>query len=84
MFTPVSGGKLRYRNRRPWLVLAKTSPVTYKIQCHARAEINYCPIRLTSRRNSIVGLTVKNWMGIGLLKRRPQTTCPLSTHLKLQ
>ncbi len=35
---PVSGGKLRYRNRGLWLVLARTSPVTYKIQRHARAE----------------------------------------------
>ncbi len=34
----VSGGKLRYRNRGPWLVLAKTGPVTYKIQRQARAE----------------------------------------------
>ena len=35
---PVSGGKLCYRNQGPWLVLAKTSPVTYNIQRHARAE----------------------------------------------
>ncbi len=26
------------KNRGPWLVLTKTSPVTYKIQHHARAE----------------------------------------------
>ena len=38
VYPPVSGGKLRYRNRGPWLVLAKTGPVTYKIQRHARAE----------------------------------------------
>ena len=38
VYPPVSGGKLRYRNRGPWLVLAKTSPVTYQIQLHARAE----------------------------------------------
>ena len=38
VYPPVSGGKLRYRNRGPWLVLAKTSSVTYKIQHHAKAE----------------------------------------------
>ncbi len=38
VYPPVSGGKLRYRNRGPWLVLAKMGPVTYKIQRHARAE----------------------------------------------
>ena len=38
VYPPVSGGKLRYRKRGLWLVLAKTSPVTYKIQRHARAE----------------------------------------------
>ncbi len=38
VYPPVSGGKICYRNRGPWLVLAKTSPVTYKIQRHARAE----------------------------------------------
>ena len=27
--TPVSGGKLCYRNRGSWLVLSKTSPATY-------------------------------------------------------
>ncbi len=36
-YPPVSGGKLLYRNRGPWLVLAKTGPVTYKIQRHAEA-----------------------------------------------
>ncbi len=39
VYPPVSGGKLRYRNRGPWLVLAKTGPVTYKI--HARAESEF-------------------------------------------
>ncbi len=38
VYPPVSGGKLCYRNRGPWLVPAKTSSVTYKIQRHARAE----------------------------------------------
>ncbi len=35
---PRQGGKLRYTNRGPWLVLAKTAPVTYKIQRHPQAE----------------------------------------------
>ncbi len=35
---PQQGGKLRYTNRGPWLVLAKTGPVTYKIQRHSQAE----------------------------------------------
>ena len=35
---PLQGGKLRYTNRGPWLVLAKTGPVTYKIQRHPQAE----------------------------------------------
>ncbi len=35
---PRQGGKLRYTNRGPWLVLAKTGPVTYKIQRHPQAE----------------------------------------------
>ena len=38
VYPPVSGGKLRYKNRGPWLVLAKVSPVTYRIQRHAGAE----------------------------------------------
>ncbi len=38
VYSPVSGGELRYRNQGPWLVLAKASPMTYKIQCHARAH----------------------------------------------
>ena len=32
------GGKLRYTNRGPWLVIAKTGPVVYKIQHHPQAE----------------------------------------------
>ncbi len=35
---PRQGGKLRYTNRGPWLVLAKTGPVTYKIQRHPQAD----------------------------------------------
>ncbi len=35
---PHQGGKLRYTNRGPWLVLAKTGPVTYKIQRHPQAD----------------------------------------------
>ncbi len=35
---PHQGGKLRYTNRGPWLVLAKMGPVTYKIQCHPQAD----------------------------------------------
>ncbi len=35
---PRRGGKLRYTNRRPWLVLAITRPVTYKIQRHPQAD----------------------------------------------
>ncbi len=35
---PRQGGKLRCTNRGPWLVLAKTGPVTYKIQRHPQAE----------------------------------------------
>ncbi len=35
---PRQGGKLRYTNRGPWLVLAKTGPVTDKIQRHPQAE----------------------------------------------
>ncbi len=35
---PRQGGKLRYTNRGPWLVLAKTGPVTYKIQRHPQVE----------------------------------------------
>ncbi len=38
VYPPVSGGKLRYKNRGPWLVLAKVSSVTCKIQRHAGAE----------------------------------------------
>ncbi len=38
VYPPVSGGKLRYKNRGPWLVLTKVSSVTYKIQRHAGAE----------------------------------------------
>ncbi len=34
----VTGGKLHGRNKGPWLVLAKTGPVTYKIQCSAGAK----------------------------------------------
>ena len=43
VFPPVSGGKLRYKNQGPWLVLAKVSPVTYRIQRHtgAQPEIAY-------------------------------------------
>ncbi len=37
-YPPVSGGKLHYRSRGPWLVLAKTGPVTYKIQHHAEVD----------------------------------------------
>ena len=35
---PRQGGKLRYTNRGPWLVLAKTGLVTYKIQSHPQAD----------------------------------------------
>ncbi len=38
VYPPASGGKLRYKNLGPWLVLAKTSTVTYKIQRFAGAE----------------------------------------------
>ncbi len=38
VYPPVSGGKLRYNNRGPWLMLAKVSPVTYRIQRYAGAE----------------------------------------------
>ncbi len=41
VYPPVSGGKLCYRNRGPWLVLAMTSLVTYKIQRHARADLEF-------------------------------------------
>ncbi len=34
------GGQLRYTNRGPWLVLAQTGPVMYKIQCHPQAQPN--------------------------------------------
>ncbi len=35
---PLQGGKLRYTDRGPWLVLAKTGPVMYKIQHHPQAD----------------------------------------------
>ncbi len=35
---PRQAGKLRYTNHGPWLVLAKTGPVTYKIQRHPQAD----------------------------------------------
>ncbi len=35
---PCQGGKLRYTSRGPWLVLAKTGLVTYKIQRHPQAD----------------------------------------------
>ncbi len=35
---PSQGGMLRYTNRGPWLVLANTGPVTYKIQRHPQAD----------------------------------------------
>ncbi len=35
---PRQGGKLRYTNRGPWLVIAKAGPVMYKIQRHPQAE----------------------------------------------
>ncbi len=35
---PRQGGKLRYTNRGPWLVLAKTGSVTYKIQRYPQAD----------------------------------------------
>ena len=38
VYPSVTGGKLRGRNKGPWLMLAKTGPVTYKIQCSAGAE----------------------------------------------
>ena len=38
VYPPVSGVKLRYKNREPWLVLAKVSPVTYRMQRHTGAE----------------------------------------------
>ncbi len=38
LYPHVSGGKLPYKNQGPWLVVAKVSSVTYKIQCHAGAE----------------------------------------------
>ncbi len=44
VYPPVSGGKLHYRNRGPWLVLAKTGPVAYKIQRHATAEPEFVHI----------------------------------------
>ncbi len=37
--TRSQGGKLRYTNHGPWLVLAKTGPVTYKIQRHPQADL---------------------------------------------
>ncbi len=39
---PRQGGKLRYTNQGPWLVLAKTGPVTYKIHRHPRQTPRLC------------------------------------------
>ncbi len=35
VYPSITGGKLRGRNQGPWLVLAKTGPVTYKVQSSA-------------------------------------------------
>ena len=67
-------------------MLAKTDPVTYKIQRHARADPEFVHVDklLLYQADSIVGSMVKNQMGDGLLGCKPQTTRPLSSHLKLQ
>ncbi len=51
---PRQGGKLRYTNRRPWLVLAKTGPVTYKIQRHPQADLEIVHVDKLILENSCI------------------------------
>ncbi len=89
VYPPVSGGKLRYRSRGLWLVLAKTGPVTYKNQSHARAEPEFVHVDKLLPYQAEFEEELHSWLqgeesGDGLLKRKTQTTCSLSSHLKLQ
>ncbi len=59
---PVSDGNLRYRNRGPWLVLAKTSPITYKIQCHDGAEPEIVHINHLLPNQGDFGEEVHSWL----------------------
>ena len=53
---------MRYRNRGPWLGLAKVSSVTYRIQRHAGAdlEIVLMPYQADFGRNLKVGCRMRN------------------------
>ncbi len=87
---PVSGGKLRYRNRGLWLVLTMTSPVTYKIQYHARAEPEIVhvdkllPYQADFKKELHSWLNGKELDGHQVAETQTADTCPLSPHQKQQ
>ncbi len=61
-YPPVSGGKLYYRNRGPWLVLAKTGPVTYKIQRHAEADPEIVHVDKLMPYQADFGEELQSWL----------------------
>ena len=62
VYPPVSGGKLRYKNRGPWLVLAKVSSVTYKIQRHAGAEPEIVHVDKLMPYQADFGEELESWL----------------------
>ncbi len=62
VYPPVSGGKLHYKNRGPWLVLAKVSSVTYKIQRHTGAEPEIVHVDKLMPYQADFGEELESWL----------------------
>ncbi len=58
----VSRGKLRYWNRGLWLILAKTGPVTYKIQRHAEADPEIIHVDKLMPHQADFGEELQRWL----------------------
>ena len=64
---PHQGGKLCYTNRGSWLVLAKTGPVTYKIQRHPQADPEIVHVDKLMPYYSYFGERLCSWIETGYL-----------------
>ncbi len=62
IYKSVTGGNLHGRNKGPWLVLAKTGPVTYKIQCSAGAEPELLHIDKLLPYQADFGEELQSWL----------------------
>ncbi len=59
---------MRYTNHGPWLVLAKTGPVTYKIQHHPQADHEIVHVDKLMPSSPDFGEMLQSWI---------ETDCPM-------